>query len=222
MAYCMYTPAASRRGCTCNTYNARGRECPTRERGPVPAIMPGPSSSNGYITSKYLIRPSNTSDALVRSRNTSRPQSTRSFSLNEIPNRRARDNEDDTDEDEHVVLVKTLSSNDRDGANVQIFNIAGSKLAKDLSRFLNINALRNKDSNAKGTKEERYPRGEYSSLSGVYGLTTAMRLSSSLSHLREILQIYRDYDYCSRSALPQPQAPPHFALTAQPSRHIPS
>lgn len=103
-----------------------------------------------------------------------------------------------------MVLIKTPSaSKKRDGgqqASVQIFNLAGSKLAQDVTKFLNIDTpWSDTAEHARLNEEEQQSTGLHFSTSGIYGLTTATRLTSSLSHLKGILQIYRDYDYCSRS-----------------------
>jgi len=201
---CQYTPP--KRACTCSNYNAKGKGHLVHDRGRAPAIMPAPSST-GYIAPKHLIRPQTSSSALLPPNSASRPRSTGTGSCNSIYDKDAsKDKSGDDDDDKNMVFVRTPStSNDRDGgqlASVEIFNLAGSNLAKDLSAFLNINTPQRNTPTT--TRADQYSHGEYFSRSSIYGLTTAMRLTASLSHLRTILLIYRDYDYCSRSKQEHP------------------
>lgn len=208
MAFCMYAPGASRRGCACSIAETGPY---ANERDQAPIIMPAPCST-GYIRPRDLIRPNKSSSALTLPGIMSRPPGNRTVSLNNINDKdRFRDKKRD-DKEANMILVQTASSSkDRDGgqeANVQIYNLAGSNLEKELTKLLNIDTPRSDATRSDKTRGEVKIRDvEHFSPSGIYGLTTAMRLTSSLTHLREILQMYRDYDYCSRSTIPHPHLP---------------
>ena len=123
------------------------------------------------------------------------------------------DDDDDDDDDGSVVLVRNSDTSGRKdgaagkGSALQIFNLAGSKLAMDLSRALNASASNGKNDKSKEKesetkKKDQGPQKEYFSHSAIFGLTIAMRLYNELSNLRDIVEVYRDYDDCSRSKTP--------------------
>ena len=207
---CLYTPQRQNGPCS----NCDGTGCcrSVRNGNRRPAPTPGPYvTSNGYIKDDYYIRPTRPSDiqlATNGSRNTSRPSSTRSISLPDVNTRSNphgySDEEDDGYKDDNIVFVRTSVKSPYDSVspNVQIFNLQGNKLADDLGHFFSLQAplpstpklLQNPDRNQ---RSDRVPKSD------IYGLATSTRLLSQLLHLREILQMYREYDSSSKSQFDQ-------------------